>query len=139
MLRLILSSLLLLQLAAAQNVTNLQWWNSPVRNDLGLNQEQTLKIREIVRTFRSRLLDARNSANKAEGELEDVFNDADVNGKQATQAINKLSAARAESSRVFLEMSVQLRSVLTLDQWRMLVRRSDEVRQRRSADTQVPP
>jgi Spy/CpxP family protein refolding chaperone len=139
MLRSIALAFLLAQFAAAQNITNLQWWNSPVRNDLGLNQDQTQKIREIVRSFRSKLLDARNNANKAEGELEDVFNDTEVNSKQATQAINKLASARSESSRVFLEMSVQLRSVLTLDQWRTLVRRSDEVRRRRAADTQVPP
>ena len=139
MLRLFAIALLTVQLGTAQNVTNLQWWNSPVRNDLGLNQEQTQKVREIVRSFRSRLLDARNNANKAEGELEDVFNDNEVNSKQATQAINKLAAARAESSRVFLQMSVQLRSVLTLDQWRTLIRRSDEIRRRRAADTQVPP
>lgn len=137
--RLLLLGILLLQLAPAQNLTNLPWWNSPVVNDLGLNQEQTQKIRQVVRSYRSRLLDARNSASKAEGELEDVFNDSSVNPKQATQAINKLASARAESSRVFLEMSVQLRSILTLDQWRTLIKRSDEVRRRRATDTQVPP
>jgi hypothetical protein len=34
---------------------------------------------------------------------------------------------------------MQLRSVLTLDQWRQLVRRWDEVQRKRPRDTQVPP
>jgi hypothetical protein len=53
--------------------------------------------------------------------------------------IERVSAARANSSRVLLEMSVQLRSVLTLDQWRQLVRRWDEVRRKKASDIQVPP
>jgi hypothetical protein len=64
---------------------------------------------------------------KAEGDLDDLLNDPEVNMDQARPVIERLAAARANSTRVFLEMSVQLRSVLTLDQWRILVRRWDEV------------
>ena len=122
-----------------QNVGNLPWWNSPVVNDLGLSSEQTQKIRQIVHSHRSQLLDARNNANKATGDLDDIFNDPKVDPKQAKQTINRVAAARAESSRVFLEMSLQLRSVLTIEQWRALRRRWDEIRKKRAIDTQVPP
>jgi hypothetical protein len=57
----------------------------------------------------------------------------------AKPVIEKVSQARANSSRVFLEMSIQLRSVLTLDQWRILVRRWDEMKRKKLLDTQVPP
>ena len=123
----------------AQNAANLPWWNSPVVNDLGLTTEQTQKIRQIVRAHRSQLLDARNIANKANGDLDDIFNDPQVDPKQAQKTIDRVAAARAESTRVFLEMSVQLRSVLTMDQWRALRRRWDEIRRKRAIDTQVPP
>jgi hypothetical protein len=40
---------------------------------------------------------------------------------------------------VFLQMSLQLRKVLTLEQWRQLIRRWDEVQRKRPAQRQVPP
>ena len=128
-------------LLLAQNRANFPWWNSPIIDDpqLGLSPVQKQKIHQIVRAYRPRLLDARNNAAKAEGELEDELNEQDVNPQAAQAVIEKSAEARAIASRVFLEMSFQLRSVLTLDQWRMLVRRWDEVQRKKPSDTQVPP
>ena len=128
-------------LLLAQNRANFPWWNSPVVDDpqLGLTVAQKQRIRQIVRSYRPKLLDARNNAAKAEGELEDVLNEQDISQQEAQQVIQKAAAARAEASRVFLEMSFQLRGVLTLDQWRQLVRRWDEVQRKKPSDTQVPP
>lgn len=125
--------------ARAQNRPDFPWWNSPVRADLGLTSEQSEKIRQIVRSYRARLLDARNAAHKAEGDLDDLFNDSQVNTEAAKPILERLANARAASTRVFLEMSTEVRAVLTLDQWRQLVRRWDEVQKRRMNDTQVPP
>lgn len=126
-------------LAQGQNGASFPWWNSPVVSDLGLREEQSQKIRQIVRSYRSRLLDARNTTRKAEEDLDDLLNDSTVNADAARPVIERLSAARAASSHVFLEMSVQLRSVLTLEQWRTLIRRWDEVQKKRFNDTQAPP
>ena len=139
LLRLSLCCLLGVMCAAAQNHANFPWWNSPVVSDLGLNAAQSQKIRQIVRSYRDRLLDARNTETKAQGALEDLMNDADVDLEAAKPVIERLSSARAATSRVFLEMNMQIRSVLTLDQWRQLVRRWDEVQRKRPTDTQVPP
>jgi Spy/CpxP family protein refolding chaperone len=137
--RILLLCLMGLVAAYGQNRANFPWWNSPVVGDMGLNPAQTQKIREIVRSYRSRLLDSRNAVQKAEGDLEDLLNDPEVSADQARPVIERLAAARANSTRVFLEMSVQLRSVLTLDQWRILVRRWDEVQRKKPNDTQVAP
>lgn len=125
--------------AGAQNRANFPWWNSPVVGDLGLNAAQSHKIRQIVRSYRDRLLDARNGVQKADGALEDLINEPEVDPEAAKQVIERVSTARANSTRVFLEMSVHLRAVLTLDQWRLLVRHWDEVQRKRATDTQVPP
>lgn len=135
----LLMAVLLPALVLAQNRPDFPWWNSPVAQDLGLTQDQSQKIRQIVRSYRSRLLDARNTMHKAEGDLDDMYNDAEVNPEATKTVIERLANARAGSTRVFLEMSTQLRSVLTLDQWRQLVRRWDEVQKRKFNDTQVPP
>ena len=137
--RVLLLGLLAAICLTAQNRASFPWWNSPVVGDLGLNAAQSQKIRQIVRSYRDRLLDARNNVSKADGALEDLMNEPEVNPESAKAIIDRLSSARATSSRVLLEMSVELRSVLTLEQWRQLVRRWDEVQRKRPRDTQVPP
>ena len=123
-----------------QNTTNLPWWTSPVVGDLGLSQEQTQKIREIVRSYRNRLFDARNNANKAEADLQDLLNDPTVNLSAAKPAIERLAQSRAETTRVFTQMSVEVRGVLTLNQWREVVKRWAEVQKtKKNRDTEVAP
>lgn len=136
---LLLFAMAMATVGSAQNRPDFPWWNSPVRADLKLSPEQDGKIRQIVRSYRSRLLDARNNARKAEGDLDDLFNDREVNAEAAKPVVERLANARAASTRVFLEMSTQVRAVLTLDQWRELVRRWDEIQKKRFNDTQVPP
>lgn len=123
----------------AQNRANFPWWNSPVVQDLHLTAEQSQKIRQIVRSYRDRLFDARNASQKAQADLEDLLNDPNFSQEQARPVIDRVASTRANATRVFLEMSVQLRAVLNMDQWRILVRRWDEVQRKRPADTQVPP
>ena len=123
----------------AQN-TSLPWWTSPVVNDLGLNEEQKQKIRQIVRSYRGRLFDARNTASKAEADLQDILNEPTINVTSARPAVERLAEARAETTRVFTLMSVDLRSVLTMEQWRELVKRWAEVQKtKRNRDTEVGP
>ncbi len=124
----------------AQNTTGLPWWTSPVVSDLGLSQEQQQRIHQIVRSYRNRLFDARNNASKAEADLQDILNEQNVSLANAKPAIEKLAQARAETTRVFTQMSVEMRSVLTQDQWRQLVKRWSEVqRTRKNRDTEVAP
>lgn len=125
-------------MASAQNRAQTPWWNSPVVSDIGLSQTQETKIRQIVRTYRDRLFDARNNVQKAEAALDDVLNDQDVNPAAAKPIIERVAVARENSSRVFLAMSVEVRAVITLDQWRELVRRWDEVKNRKFSDIPIP-
>jgi hypothetical protein len=125
--------------AFAQNRAEFPWWNSPVVADIGLSQDQTVHIRQIVRSHRNRLFDARNNVQKAEAALEDVMNDDHVSPESVKPLIENLANARAESTRVVLEMDIELRGVLTLDQWRLLVHRWDEVKNKKTNQLAVPP
>jgi Spy/CpxP family protein refolding chaperone len=126
--------------SAAQNRVGFAWWNSPIRADLNLSHDQDEKIRRIVRTYRNRLLDARNNVQKADGDLEDLLNDETVDPAAAKPIIEQVASARANAARVSLELSIQLRSVLTLDQWRTLVRKYAEMRKNQSpSEMQVTP
>ncbi len=124
----------------AQNTTSLPWWTSPVVDDLGLSPEQRERIKRIVRSYRDRLFDARNRGSKAEAELQDILNEPTVDPNSARPAIDRLAAARSETTKVFTQMSVELRSVLTLPQWRELVKRWAEVQKtKRNRDTELTP
>jgi hypothetical protein len=126
-------------LAAAQNRAQVPWWNSPVASDIGLSANQVTRIRQIVRSYRDRLFDARNNVQKAEAALDDIMNDRDMSAEAAKPVIERVASARAASSRVFLEMSTHIREVLTLDQWRQLVQRWDEVKGKKLSDTLITP
>ncbi len=137
--RVLFLALLMAVSALGQNRASFPWWNSPVVEDLNLSQTQKQKIRQIVRSYRERLFDARNAHQKAVLNLEDVLNEPEVTLEAAKPVIDQVTAAQANASKVFLQMSTELRGVLTLDQWRQLVRRWDEVQKKRQSDTQVPP
>jgi Spy/CpxP family protein refolding chaperone len=124
--------------AAAQS-RNFTWWNNPVLvKELNLTPEQTSKIRVIVRSYRDRLFDARNTVQKAEAQLEDMLNDETVDPAAAKPVIDRIVNGRANSLRLVTEMSVQLRTAITADQWRQLVRRSRELqKEKKLADTEV--
>ena len=126
-------------LISAQNRAQFPWWNSPVASDIGLSSTQVARIRQIVRSYRDRLFDARNNISKAEAALDDIMNDQEMSAEAAKPVIDRIAAARAASSHVFLEMSVQLREVLTLDQWKQLVQRWDEVKGKKLSDTLLTP
>lgn len=121
-----------------QNRANFPWWNSPITAEI-ITQAQARQIHQIVRAHRDRLFDARNTQQKAEAELEDLLNDPEVNADTVRPVIERIAAARANTSRVFLEMSVQVRGVLTLEQWRTLTKRWEEMQRKKPADTQTPP
>lgn len=125
--------------ASAQNRANFPWWNSPVAKEVGLSPAQTQRIRQIVHSYRDRLFDVRNEVQKSEAALDELMNEGDMNAEAAKPVINRVAQARANSSRVFLEMSTHIREVLTYDQWRQLVERWDEVKGKRVADGLITP
>jgi Spy/CpxP family protein refolding chaperone len=125
--------------AFAQNRAQFPWWNSPVASDIGLTPAQTARIKQIVHSYRDRLFDARNNVQKAEAALDELMNDGDMNAEVAKPVIDRVASARANSSRVFLEMSTHIREVLTYDQWKQLVQRWDEVKGKKLTDNLPTP
>jgi Spy/CpxP family protein refolding chaperone len=125
--------------APAQNRAQFPWWNSPVAKEVGLTPAQTQRIRQIVHAYRDRLFDVRNEVQKAEAALDELMNEGDMSAEAAKPVINRVAQARANSTRVFLEMSTHIREVLTYEQWRQLVERWDEVKGKRVPDGLITP
>ena len=111
-------------IAAAQPPrASFPWWDSPIARDLNLTTDQQQQIRSVIREYRPRLVDLRGAVEKAEGDLEDVFNEDHVDQRRSNEAIERLASARAELTRVLSQMSLRLRGVLTTEQWRELQKR----------------
>lgn len=112
-----------------------QWWDNPVANGLNLTDAQNKQIRAIVAEYRSKLIDLRANEEKAQGDFQDIFNDAPTDQKRANEAIERLSSARAEMTKVISQMSLKMRNVLTAEQWQQLRDRQEE----RMRNRRMPP
>src|ERR1700677_4051514 len=99
------------------------WWDSSVTRDLNLSDAQTKQIRTTVQEFRGRMMDLRETVNKAETDLQSAFNEDPVDQKKANDAIDHLVAARGELMRATSQMDLKLRTVLTAQQWQELQNR----------------
>src|SRR5579864_434296 len=72
------------------------WWNSPLVQNLDLSEAQRKEIRTTVREYRGHLMDLREAAQRADGDLEIALNDSSLDQRKANEAIEHLASARAE-------------------------------------------
>jgi len=103
------------------------WWDRPLAKDLNLTPSQQQKIRTTVREFRDKLREERATVQRAELELQDVFDNDTIDVQRAFSSVENLAVARENLTRTFAQMALRLRMVLTKDQWQQLEkRRQDE-------------
>lgn len=99
------------------------WWDSPVARNLNLSETQTAQIASTVKEYRDRVLELRAAVNKADADLEQIFDENPVDQRKANDAIDRLASARGDLTKALSQMSLKLRGVLTADQWQMLQQR----------------
>jgi Spy/CpxP family protein refolding chaperone len=99
------------------------WWESPMVNGLNLSTAQRDQIRSLSRQYRVRMFQVREAADKAENDLEVVFNQETVDQRQGDEAIDRLVKAKGEMTKAVSEMAMKRRAVLTTQQWQDLQKR----------------
>jgi len=104
------------------------WWESPMVNGLDLSDTQRTQIRSVVREYRGRMLEVRSAVQKAEGDLDAVFNEDTVDQRRGAEAIERLTKARADMTKSVSEMSLRMRALLTTQQWQELRQREQASR-----------
>jgi Spy/CpxP family protein refolding chaperone len=102
------------------------WWDRPLAKNLNLTPSQQQKIRTTVREFRNKLAEERAAMQRAELDLQDVFNDDTIDVQRAFASVENLALARENLTRTFAQMALRLRLVLTKDQWQQLQKRRQE-------------
>ncbi|MEI9811206.1 MAG: periplasmic heavy metal sensor [Acidobacteriota bacterium] len=96
------------------------WWENPVANGLDLTEAQTKRVQDIAKEFNVKAVQLREAVDKAERDLEAVFNADTVDWQKGRQAIEQLVAVRSELTRDLARMTLRMRAVLSIDQWRTL-------------------
>jgi len=108
-----------LGLAQAPNVY-FPWWENAISNRLSLTEDQRDSVRSIQQEYRDRMIDQRAEVEKSDAAIADIFAAEQVDDEDAKRAISQLVEARGALTRSMTEMSLDLRKVLTAEQWRRL-------------------
>ena len=105
------------------------WWNSPLVQNLDLNEAQQKEIRTTVREYRGHLMDLREAVQRADSDLQVALDQSPLDQRKANDAIERLATARGDLTRTISQMTLRLRTILTNDQWQELQKRQEERRQ----------
>ena len=85
---------------------------------VGLSADQRMKASEILQNYQMAQIDSKAKVAKGRLELKHLI-DAEVVDEKATyKALDVLMAAENESAHLRLKLMLDLRKVLTLEQWR---------------------
>src|SRR5436853_7057869 len=98
-----------------------RWWKDPeTAKKLQLNDGQISQLDQIFYEHRLKLIDYGAAMEKEDLKLENLL-DADVpNEGQISTQVDQVLSARGRLEREFTMMNLDLRKVLSLDQWKQL-------------------
>jgi Spy/CpxP family protein refolding chaperone len=98
-----------------------KWWkNSDIAKKLQLNEGQVTQLDQIYYEHRLKLIDYGAEMEKEDLKLQSLL-DADVpNEGQINTQVDQVLTARGKLEREYTMMNLDLRKVLSVDQWRQL-------------------
>jgi Spy/CpxP family protein refolding chaperone len=110
-----------------------KWWENPrLVEHIGLAEEQQDQIREVVFTYARRMIDLKADVEKAGLDLaesvdQEIFDPAPV---RAAHAVFQTARHKLENER--FEMLLEVRQILTYEQWRRIEELKQRIKQNRS-------
>jgi Spy/CpxP family protein refolding chaperone len=100
----------------AQGAQSVKWWQSEFyKKELGLTTEQTRRLEEIFQKAVPTLKVQKTTLDAAEAKFEKLIEQGD--DKEVMEQINLVEAARADLNKSRTMMLLNMRKVLTRDQW----------------------
>lgn len=98
-----------------------RWWGNPeLAQKLGITADQEKKMDDILQQHRLSLVDLRASLEKQELTLEPLVSADQPEEARILAQIDKVAQARAELEKANARMLLDIRRVLTPDQWQKL-------------------
>ena len=105
----------------AQPIPHGQWWHRPdLAQNLGLSEEQKTRLDTIFRSSANDLIDFKADVEKASVAVHGELDQPQINRDALRRAAARLSEAHGKLFERELMMLVDMRTVLTPDQWSKL-------------------
>lgn len=112
-----------------------KWWKRPpVVETLQLSAEQQQRLDEVFSKSRRAFVDLKADVDRRTIDLEDLLAAKSVEPKKIAAASEALEQARGRLGKARTMMVVEIRGVLTEDQWQQIVDRRDQWRAEREAE-----
>jgi Spy/CpxP family protein refolding chaperone len=97
------------------------WWKNPeLVAQLSLTADQQKRMDDILRKNRIQLIDVKASLEKEQLNLEPLVNAAAFDQAKTLAEVGKIAELRAQLEKTDASMLVELRGVLTAEQWTKL-------------------
>jgi Spy/CpxP family protein refolding chaperone len=110
-----------------------KWWeNQRLVEHIGLTEEQQGEIRHIVFAYARRMIDLKAEVDKAGLDLASTVDQVDFDPAPVRAAYAAFQAARRKLENERFEMLLEVRQVLTYEQWRKIEEIKQRVQQNRS-------
>jgi Spy/CpxP family protein refolding chaperone len=127
---------------ASQSLQQPKWWHSePTRRELGLTQEQSRRLEEIFQAAIPSQRTLKKALDDEEAQFGRLMNDlaTDVDKRAAIEQMNRVEAARAALKKSHSQMLIEMRQVLTRDQWIRLGALQQAAEKERTATAEKTP
>ena len=109
-----------------------KWWKRPaIVRELGLSAEQQDKLDQILAKNRREFIDLKAEVERKQLDVEELMTKKDSDPKKVSAAIDALELSRAKLRKTTSLMVLDMRGVLTAEQWRKVVDRREQWRQER--------
>jgi Spy/CpxP family protein refolding chaperone len=98
-----------------------QWWKNPeIVSKLQLTDAQVTQLNQVFFDHKMRLIDYGADMEKQDLKLQTLLDADQPNESQVSAQVDQVLASRGKLEREFTMMSLNLRKVLSLEQWRQL-------------------
>ncbi len=112
-----------------------KWWKRPaVVESLKLSAEQQERLDEVFSKNRRAFVDLKADVDRRTIDLEDLLAARDVDPKRVGAASEALEQARGRLGKARTMMVVEMRGILTAEQWTQIVDRRDQWRSEREKE-----
>lgn len=113
-----------------------KWWKRPaVVETLKITAEQQQRLDEVFSKNRRAFVDLKADVDRRTIDLEDLLAVRDVDPKRVAAASEALEQARGRLGKARTMMVVEMRGILTAEQWATIVDRRDQFRAERQAES----
>jgi len=117
-----------------------RWWDNPRMVDhIGLSDEQQAQIREIVFASARRMIDLKADVDKAGLDLASTVDQREFDPEPVRAAYAVFQSARHKLENERFEMLLEVRQVLTYEQWRKIEEAKKRIQQNRPEQRRPGP